>query len=109
MIANITSPELLEDELKAVVQAGDYRSEKEVVRHALEVLLAANSHLRVDTAVELYREGKVTLARAAEIAQLEWEAFKERLAAKDVPIRVDEPPDEVRAGAAMIHRLRETA
>ena len=105
-MANIVSPELLEDELQAVVRAGGYRSEEEAVRHALEVLLAANPHLRTQTAVELYRQGKVTLSRAAEIAQLELETFKEKLAEKDLPMEVDETPDDVRAGADLIHRLR---
>ena len=90
-----------------MVQAGDYRSQEEAIGHALEVLLAANPQLRRNTAVELYRRSKVTLSRAAEIAGLELEAFKERLAEQDVPIPVDEPPEEVRAGAELIQRLRE--
>jgi predicted HTH domain antitoxin len=57
--------------------------------------------------VELYRQSKVTLSRAAEIAGLEVETFKERLAEQGVPIPVDELPEEVRAGAELIHRLRE--
>ncbi len=105
-MANIVSPELLEDELQAVVRAGGYRSEEEAVRHALEVLLAANPHLRIQTAIELYRWGKVTLSRAAEIAQLELETFKEQLAEKDLPIGVDEEPNEVHIGADLIHHLR---
>jgi hypothetical protein len=63
-VANIISLELLEDELKAVVQAGKYRSQEEAVGHALEVLLVANSPLRLNTAVELYRRNRVTLSRA---------------------------------------------
>lgn len=105
-MVNIVTPELLEDELQAVVQAGGYRSEQEAVRHALEVLLTANPHLRTQTAVELYRRGKVSLSRAAEIAQLELETFKEQLAAKDLMLEVDEAPDDVRAGADLIRRLR---
>ena len=105
-MANIVSPELLQDELKAVVQAGGYRSEEDAVRHALEVLLTANDSLRISTAMELYRQGKVTLSRAAEIAQLELEFFKEILAKKSIPIVVDEAPGDIRAGADFIQRLR---
>ena len=108
-MANLLSLELLEDELRALVRAGDYRSKEEAIGHALEVLLAANPQLRLNTAVELYRQGKVTLSRAAEIAGLEWETFKERLAEQNVPIAVDESPEEVRAGADLIHRLREVS
>lgn len=106
-MANIVSPDLLEDELKAVVQAGDYKSKEEAIGHALEVLLAANPYLRLNTAMELYCRSKVTLSRAAEIAGLELETFKEHLAKQDVPIPVDELPEEMRAGAELIHRLRE--
>ena len=108
-MAHIISLELLQDELGAVVQAGEYKSQEEAIRHALEVLLAANPPLRVKTAVELYRREKVTLTRAAEIAGLELETFKERLAERGVSIHIDEPPEEVRAGADLIRRQREAS
>src|SRR5688500_5197636 len=85
-MAPIISLELLEDELKAVVQAGAHTSKEEVIGHALEVLLAAHTPLRINTAVELYRQGTVTVARAAEMAGLELEAFKDQLATHQVPI-----------------------
>lgn len=106
-MAHIVSPELLEDALQAVVRAGRYRSEQEAVHHALEVLLAANPTLRTQTAIELYRRGKVTLSRAAEMAQLELETFKEQLVEKDLLLEVSETPDDVRAGADFIHHLRD--
>ena len=105
-MARIIDLTLLEDELTAVVQAGDYASREEAIGHALEVLLAAHPPLRINTAVELYRRGKVTLMRAAEIAALELEAFKEQLAVQAVPILVDEPPEEVQAGAELIRDQR---
>lgn len=101
------SVELLEDELSAVVQAGDYTSKEAVIIHALEVLLAAHPSLCINTAVELYRRDKVTLARAAEIAGLEFEAFKEQLARHNASVQVDTSPTEVRTGAEVIRRLRE--
>jgi predicted HTH domain antitoxin len=101
--------ELLEDELRAVTQAGAYKSKEEAIEHALAVLLAANPPLRVDSAIELYRQEKVTLARAAEIAGLEWDAFKEKLSARGIETTVDESPDEVQAGAALIGRLRDVS
>lgn len=101
--------ELLEDELNAVMHAGAYRSTEEAIGHALEVLLAANPQLRVNTAIELYRQGKVTLSRATEVAGLEWDSFKEKLSEQGVEISVDESPEDVRAGAALLHRLREAS
>lgn len=107
-MAPIISLELLEDELKAVVQAGAYSSKEEAIGHALEVLLAAHAPLRIKTAVELYRQGTVTVARAAEMAGLELEAFKDQLASRQVSIPTDETPEEIQAGAAQIRRLRES-
>lgn len=107
-MSKIVSPELFEDELRAVVRAGGYRSKREAVGHALEVLFAANPDLRIRTAIELYRHDKVTLSRAAEIANLELEAFQQTLADHDVPIQVNETPEEVRQGAELVHRLRKT-
>jgi len=104
-MGNIVHLELLEEELKAVVRAGGYRSTREVVRHALETLLTANPRLRIRTAMELYRHSQVTLARGAEIAGVELETFKEQLAEAEIPIPVDEAPAEVRAGADLIQGL----
>lgn len=101
--------ELLEDELKAVMHAGAYRSTEEAIGHALEVLLAANPQLRLNTAIELYRQGKVTLSRATEVAGLEWDSFKEKLSEQSMEISVDESPEDVRAGASLVHRLREAS
>ena len=108
-MTSIISLELLEDELRAVVQAGDYKSKEAAIGHALEVLLAANVPLRINTAVELYRQEKVTLTRAAEIAGLELETFKARLAEQGVSILINEPPEEVRTGAELIHRRRQAS
>lgn len=85
-MSHMVKLELLEEELQAVMRAGGYRSKQEAVRHALEVLLAANPDLHICTPIELYRRGKITLSRGAEMAGLELEAFKEKLAAAEVPI-----------------------
>lgn len=105
-MAHIVGPTLLEDTLQALVRAGGYRSEEEAVQHAIEVLLAANPHLRTQTAIELYRHGKVTLVRAAEIARLPLETFREQLAEKDLLTEGDEAPENVHAKAHLLHRLR---
>jgi len=105
-MSRIVSESLLENELAAVVKAGNYQSEQEAIRHALSVLLVANSQLRLDTAIELYREEQVTLSRAAEIAGLSYGKFKEELAKRSISITVDSSPEEVLEGAALIKKLR---
>ena len=107
-MAPIVSMELLEDELQAVAQAGAYTSTEEVIGHALEVLLAAHEPLRIKTAIELHRQGTVTVARAAEIAGLELKAFKDQLVAHDASMPTDETLAEIQAGVEQIRRLRDT-
>lgn len=62
----------------------------------------------IRSAVELYRAGKLTLSRGAEIAGLDMEGFKARLAEKDVLIRLDEAAEDVKGGAEQIRGLRGT-
>lgn len=102
----LLDPEWLEDELDAIVHAGRYRSKQEALQHALEVLLVANPSLRFDVAIELFRRGKITLARGAEIAGIELEAFKEALAELGIPLVVDADPAEVASNADMIGQIR---
>jgi predicted HTH domain antitoxin len=108
-MASLRDPELLEDELNALVRAGAYGSKEAAIGHALEVLLAANPQLRRHTALELYRQGKVTLSRAAEIASLELETFKEWLAEQAVPIPLEEEAEEVHTGVEQLRRLRQAS
>jgi predicted HTH domain antitoxin len=107
-MSRIVTPELLNDELQAVVRAGSYASKDDALQHALEVLLTANRELSLNTAIELYRRGKITLLRASEIAQVDLEAFKAALLERKIPISIDEPAADIRAGAELIHHLRST-
>ena len=67
-------------ELDALVKAGIFRSKSEVVEEALRLLFATRPQLRTEAAIQLLKDGQVTLARAAEIAGVtRWE-FEEILA-----------------------------
>ncbi|MBU3966489.1 MAG: UPF0175 family protein [Euryarchaeota archaeon] len=46
-----------------------------------------NKELKVKIAVELYKEGKVSLGKASEVADLSYEEMKELLAKNKVRIR----------------------
>jgi len=102
----LVSVELLKDELESLVRAGYYPSAEEAIRHALEVLLTANPTLRRSVAVDLYTQGKMTLSRAAELAGVDAETFKQHLAEAGLFIEVDEPEDEVITGAKHIRQMR---
>ena len=49
---------------------GVFRSKPEAIREALRLLFATRPQLSVEAAVQLYREGEITLGRAAEIARI---------------------------------------
>jgi predicted HTH domain antitoxin len=81
-------------ELNALVKAGIFRSRTEAVKEALRVLFATRPQLSVEAAVQLYREGEVTLGRAAEIAGItRWE-FETLLADRGIARSVTSDPTE---------------
>jgi predicted HTH domain antitoxin len=61
-------------EVAALIKAGVFRSKKEAVTEALRLMLAARPQLRLEAAVQLFKDATVTLGRAAELAGLtRWE------------------------------------
>ena len=81
-------------EMGALVKAGIFRSEGEVVDEALRLLFVTRPQLRMEAAIHLYREGEATLGRAAEIAGLtRWE-FESLLADRGIEITVMCDPAE---------------
>ena len=68
-------PQLYEDEIEALIDAGYYSNKSEVVRAALRSFFETKQQMRMAAAVELYRAGKTTLSKAAEIAIVSLEEF----------------------------------
>lgn len=79
------------EEFEDIIEAGgridSYRTKDEFVKDAINTLLAANKELRVELAAELYEEEKISLGRAAEIADLSYEKMKEKLLKRDIRVR----------------------
>jgi len=69
------SPRLLED-VDLLVERGLYESKDELLEDAVRTLLRTRPDLRQELAVALYARGRVSLARAAELAGLDQESFK---------------------------------
>lgn len=55
-------------EVAALIKAGVFRSQAEAVDEAVRVLLMTRPQLRVEAAIQLFKDAAVTLGRAAEIA-----------------------------------------
>ncbi len=63
-----------------------YRKE-DILRDALNMFLAANKELRERIAMELYKEGKISLGKASEIAGLSYEDMKQLLIKNNIILR----------------------
>ncbi|MBI3922244.1 MAG: UPF0175 family protein [Armatimonadetes bacterium] len=59
---------VLGKEVDAVVRAGLCRTREEAVGAAMNLLFAVRPAVRLEAAIELFREGEVSLSRAAEMA-----------------------------------------
>jgi Arc/MetJ-type ribon-helix-helix transcriptional regulator len=80
-------PKVMKDEIDVLVESGEYSSRSDVMRDAFREFLRNNPEKRTRAAVELYREEKVSLMRAAEIAEIDLEGFKDELEKREVSIK----------------------
>jgi predicted HTH domain antitoxin len=62
-------------------------SKENLLRDAINMFLAANKELREKIAMELYKEDKISLGKASEIAGLSYEEMKEFLIRNNITIR----------------------
>ena len=65
--------------VKALVNAGYYSSELELMKDAIRSLFRDNAELNVNAAIELYKEEEISLSKASEIAGMTTIEFKEVL------------------------------
>lgn len=70
-----------------------FASKSDVVRTALRVLTEVKPEYRTDVAVELYRKGEVSLGKAAEIAGVDRESFKEILSERGLKVELEPRPN----------------
>ena len=99
---------LIEHGIAAAVRAGLFRTEEEAMREAVSTWFAVKPNLRLEVAIELFKEGEVTLNRAAEIAGLNRWRFQDILAQRGVRIEVevDSAEELAAAAAAILERSR---
>jgi len=79
----------LEEEIEALVEAGGYRDREEVLKEAFRIYKEVRPEKKIAIAVGLYEKGRVSLARAAELAGTDPEGFKEILARRGVKVKTD--------------------
>ncbi|MEA1925545.1 MAG: UPF0175 family protein [Candidatus Altiarchaeota archaeon] len=78
---------MMREELTALMESGEYASKSDIIRDAFRTYLEHKPDKRTLIAVELYRKERVSLTRAAEIAGLDTESFKEILRDRGVKLR----------------------
>ena len=57
-------------------------SEEELLKEAIRALFEVNPQLKIDVALELYKEGEISLEKAAEIAGMSVIEFREFVSRK---------------------------
>lgn len=84
---SVSLPELMDDEIDALVESGEYSSKSDVIRDAFRTFMRKNHKKKIRVAIELYKEEKVSLMRAAEIAEMDSESFKEELKDRGITVK----------------------
>ncbi|MBE9593010.1 MAG: UPF0175 family protein [Proteobacteria bacterium] len=84
----------IERKVRALVDAGYYSSESEVIKNAVLSLFRENTELNVTVAIELYKKGDVSMSKAAEIAGMTTIEFKEILGKRGFTREIEARPAE---------------
>ena len=80
-------PKSLADVVRMIPKTGAYESESEFMKDAVKTLLMARADVRASLAVELYREGIISIGRVSELTDLDYEGAKKMLVKKGIKIR----------------------
>ena len=78
---------MMNEEMEVLVKSGGYTSRNDVIKDAFRVFLENKPDKRMLIAIELYKTGKVSLTRAAEIAGIDFERVKEILKDRGVKLK----------------------
>lgn len=78
-----------DQEIAALMRLGLYQSREEVISDAVRNLLLNNLSLRLELALDLFKNDEVSLGRAAEIAGLDRWQFEEILSERGIPIVIE--------------------
>ena len=64
----MTRSKVVDEGINTLIDSGYFKDKEKLMDEALRTLLEVKPNLRVEIAVELYKEKKVSLGRASEIA-----------------------------------------
>ena len=78
-----------EMEIEAIVNAGIFKDRSDVLREAINTFFAVKPKMRLEAAIQLFKDNRVTLGRAAEIAGIDRWQIKDLLADRGINIIVE--------------------
>lgn len=78
-----------EMEIEAIVNAGIFKDRSDVLREAINTFFAVKPKMRLEAAIQLFKDNIVTLGRAAEIAGIDRWQLKDILADRGINIIVE--------------------
>ena len=95
-MTDVQIPLIVEKEIHALIETKYYSSISEAVKDAFRALFVTKPALKIISAVYLYSNNEVSISKAAEIAGVSIEEFKEILASRGVKREIypDERIDE---------------
>jgi len=85
----LTKDTVLERELIATVRAGLFHTEEEALAEALGTFFAVKPHYRQEAAIEMFKDGELSLSRAAKIAGMNRWRFQELLVSRGIKIEIE--------------------
>ena len=74
--------------LKGLVDSGIYESEDNIIFEALNLLLKEHPEYRMKLALYRYQNEKISIGKAAEIANVCWEKMRDELNKNNIPLRL---------------------
>jgi len=78
-VNSVAIPVAYHDEIDALIKSGHYSNTDDFIKDAIRSLFEYKPVMKIDAAIELYKEGKVSLGKAAGIAGMNTIQFKEVL------------------------------
>ena len=100
-------PAAIDKEIRALIKEGYYANINEAVRDAFRTLLNVRPELRIYAAIELYKEGGISLGKAAEMIGVTTIEFKDILANRGIVRKVgSRSKEELESGVKLVKSLR---
>ena len=104
VVESFTLPPLMKEEIEAIPKTGLYSSVSEFLRDAIRAYFSVRRDVRTAVAIELYKEGKISSGRAAEIADVSYDEMRRTLMERGLWQEL--PSEEVKKGAFGLLKLR---